>query len=1372
MSDDHDSLPSGPLGDRRRAPVPGPRHEPGKTHESFVERLSSRFGGEIDPGVDLQRVDDDEPTADARSSLELVRKLVQGGGGLRYEVKREIARGGMGTILRVWDDDLRRNLAMKVLHAKERSGEDSDATTVDREKLGRFLEEAQITGQLDHPGIVPVHDLGIDDRGRCYFTMRLVRGRELKDVLDDTREGNGGWTRTKALSLLLKVCETMAFAHAKGVVHRDLKPSNVMVGRYGEVYVMDWGLARIVGQPDKHDLRLRKPEEQSSLSLVRTVRKDESEEDPDSPLVTMDGDVVGTPSFMAVEQAQGRLEEVGPRSDVYSLGAILYYMLTGKAPYVEKGERVSPHTVLNRVLSGPPEPVAKLARNQPAELIAICEKAMSREAARRYASMEEVADDLQAYIEDRVVSAYEGGSLAEFKKWVVRNRGVATALCGMVLLAFASALGFAFQKQKRVTELAGQQARVNEAREAAVDSAKAAESSAKQARENLELARQRERESKENYDLAEEKRREAERSGYAANMTAADYSLRLDDVEEARVRLSAANSLLREWEWWYLHLRAYPALLTIDRYRSRPVDQIEWSADGRTLYVLSRDGLKIIDARDGTELTRAVVSLPMVAATTLGAITPMRMSLSPDETRVVMVGVDSNVRVYDLASGERTLQMPSQREVVGHGARTSTVAFSPDGRSIASGGDNGSVLLWDADGELQRRFPFHSGAVTDLAWSSDSTRFATASADGTIRVWDAASGQQAAQLLGHQGAVRGVVWDDSGRELFSGGADGIVNRWSVESASLIASFAGHRDAVCALDHDPVSGKLVTCSDDRTIRVWDLERGEVSILLGSQAQVLDASFSPDGALIFSSAEDGLIKQWDSRGDLTTTEFELHEAEVTSTAFRGDGELVASGDAAGEIVLWDALAGEPLRRLRGHEGAIVEIAFDPTGEFLYSASTDGTVRRWSSSTGALDGLFVHDSPVTGLLVLPDGNRILTAAGDRMVRVYEAESQLLVREFQGYRSPLSNLSLHPDGEIFAGTYRNYLVMNRLDGTPSTEEFPPLHGQSPFHDAAFTPNGEFLLTALSRGDVIKWPFDVKSSAAVRKRDHLQVAGAIAVHPAGRRFASGSSDGTIRIRDVDTIESILTLSWPRASITTLAYSPDGLRLLAGTKEGWIRAWETGDLHKRRRRWIELHRLRESARPLVERLFDERFTVREVRNALQQDRSMTEEERQAALRLANLRGDDPRLLYERTLAEVLVTGNDPQVYAHAMNRAEAAHAMEGGGSIPAVMLSLGVAQYRMGLEREALASLDRAKELSDTNQVLEEPKSKPLTAPEDSIRLLFLAMAHARTGRENLARVALSEAQETIHNHPDLASYRARLVDLVTEAEAMLGVPE
>jgi serine/threonine protein kinase len=197
----------------------------------------------------------------------------------RYQLEGEVAHGGMAAILKVWDDDLRRHLAMKVMLGPR--GDPSDMTdptwadpspSVNEKRLARFLEEAQVTSQLDHPGIVPVHELGLDSRGRVYFTMKLVKGHDFKQILEWTKQQKEGWNETRALGILLRVCEAMAFAHSKGVIHRDLKPGNLMVGKFGEAYVMDWGLAKVIGNEDRKDLRPRSEPRRRAVSSAAIAR--------------------------------------------------------------------------------------------------------------------------------------------------------------------------------------------------------------------------------------------------------------------------------------------------------------------------------------------------------------------------------------------------------------------------------------------------------------------------------------------------------------------------------------------------------------------------------------------------------------------------------------------------------------------------------------------------------------------------------------------------------------------------------------------------------------------------------------------------------------------------------------------------------------------------------------------------------------------------------------------------------------------------------------------------------------------------------------------------------------------------------------------
>lgn len=404
-----------------------------RAHTTLQARLARHFGPGLDPAVALQP---DEGATGAPS--EIPKRVARQGA--RYELRAEIARGGMGVIVKVWDRDVRRHSAMKVALSRTREGAPDPTKPADRLVIARFLEEAQITGQLEHPGIAPVHEIGVDDQSRVYFTMPLIRGRDLKQVIELARAGREGWNRTRALGVFLKICEAVGYAHSRRVLHRDLKPGNVMVGRFGETYVMDWGLARVLDREDGRDLRLQ-PLPEQSLSAVHTDRRDELAASPDSPLITMDGQVVGTPSYMSPEQARGAVDAVGPRSDVYSIGAMLYQLLCGEMPYVPAGVKVTPHTVLAALLHGPPRPVREIDPDAPAELVDICEKAMSIEAERRYATALELARDIEAYLGDRPVAAHEPSLGYALELVYRRNRAVTlTTAAALLVLIVVGAL--------------------------------------------------------------------------------------------------------------------------------------------------------------------------------------------------------------------------------------------------------------------------------------------------------------------------------------------------------------------------------------------------------------------------------------------------------------------------------------------------------------------------------------------------------------------------------------------------------------------------------------------------------------------------------------------------------------------------------------------------------------------------------------------------------------------------------------------------------------------------------------------------------------------------------------------------------------------
>ncbi len=1350
-------------------------------HLSFVQRLRQRFGKVVDPQINLQEHEEEEAgegegarqgDSPSSSSRGLYHKLSrQPALGPRYRVIQEIARGGMGTVLRVWDDDLRRNMAMKVMLGPadvEGQPEVEGTPRVDDEKLGRFLEEAQITGQLDHPGIVPVHSLGIDERGRIYFTMRLVRGRELKEVLDLARTGGENWTLTKALALILKVCEAMAFAHSKGVVHRDLKPANVMVGRFGETYVMDWGLARVLGRHDTHDMRLKPAEDPSALSLVRTVRKDESLSNPESPLVTMDGDVVGTPSFMSPEQAQGKLEEVGSRSDVYSLGAILYYMLTGRAPYVKPGERVSPHTVLNRVLQGPPVPVGKLAKDAPGELVAICEKAMAHDTQQRYASMLEVADDIQAFLEGRVVRAYEGGAIAEFRKWVARNRAMAAAIAAMALIVLASAFGFAYQKSRQVRRIQNEQSLTETAKHEAEQNLKKAESNARQAQENLDLALDRKGEADRNAAISEQNMRLARASGYMANVIAAEFCLRLHDVVEARRRLAECDTELRSWEWKHLDLRTHMALRSFDFGRT-VIDGVAFGATADSFVAVSRAGrVRVVDAATGEVLPPDDIVVDLTATFQTLPINRRGLDVARDGSRVLLFGMDQTARAYDLRTGQRVAD--ALEASTGHEQRVTSGAFSPDGRLFATGDAGGGLLLCDgATGSVARRLQGHGREVTALAWSPDSARFASASADDTLRVWSASTGELEFVLRGHQDDVLDVAWSPDGKRIASGGADHTVILWGVEGGVLERSLHGHEEAVNAVDFHPQGEGLLSGSDDQTLRLWDLvDQGSV-VLHGHQGPILQAGFSPDGRLIVTSSADNTIKVWDAAGDLSSTVLDDVRAAVLCAAYHPGGERLVTGHHNHQLVVWDALSGEVLQVLRGHESHVSAVAISPDGKTVLSGAGDKTARLWDLESGReLLSLGPHDKWVETVAFAPDGTWLATGTGAGGIYVYDAKNGELLRKLEGQRRWINALAVSPDGKLIAAGGGDRMISVWRDFGPQAFLELTALDRGGIKDLAFGPDGRLYSAGTTDPNVRVWDLQSDQPVLILK-GHEGTVTSLAVSSDGTRVVTGATDQTVRVWDAFSGGSLLVLPGHQAEIMEVLFSPDDSRILSASRDMTARLWESGDVERRRAARMRARELREQAEPLVEALFADHFFLQDVELNLRAAPRLDEELRATCLRLARLQGDDPALLDRLTRQVVLRPGLERAGYEQALRRALAACSLD--REHPWLLSTLGIAQYRAGDYAAAVETLRAAQELDEQNagnQRSGRTKDSPFDEEETVLLLTYRAMAEHHAGDPAMAVKCFADARECdarsgVHEHSASAAMA------LDEARALVG---
>ncbi len=337
----------------------------------------------------------------------------------RYRIQEELGRGAEGSVFRAHDVDLGRTLAIKVMHSSAIGVDTRGVRRAELARVVRFLSEASATAKLDHPGIVPVHDVGVDVHGRLFFTMKLVVGRRLDEIFERAWRRGDGWDTGRLVHVLLRVCEAVQFAHSRGVVHRDLKPSNVLVGDFGEVYVMDWGLA----------LDLATTRERTSPHEAQRTSSGSSPP-------------VGTAPYLAPEQARGDIDAVDERADVYALGALLYHFLARRPPYVVPGERVARGELVRRVVNGAPSDLRELGLRAPRELVAISRRAMEREPSARYASAAALASDLVAFQQFRKGQAWRDGVGALVVK-AVRRQPAVTALLVLVtmpLLALVASL--------------------------------------------------------------------------------------------------------------------------------------------------------------------------------------------------------------------------------------------------------------------------------------------------------------------------------------------------------------------------------------------------------------------------------------------------------------------------------------------------------------------------------------------------------------------------------------------------------------------------------------------------------------------------------------------------------------------------------------------------------------------------------------------------------------------------------------------------------------------------------------------------------------------------------------------------------------------
>jgi WD40 repeat protein/tRNA A-37 threonylcarbamoyl transferase component Bud32 len=1003
-------------------------------------------------------------------------KLPQIGG---YDVEGILGRGGMGIVYRARHQKLNRIVALKMLVA---------GPYASPQEVARFVRESQAVAELQHPNIVQVHDVG-DLDGRPYFTMEFVEGGSLAQALAGAPQA-----ARYAARLVATLAGAVHLAHIKGIIHRDLKPANILLARDGSPKIADFGLARHVdGDP----------------GLTRSDAR------------------VGTPSYMAPEQALGKLGTVGLSVDIYALGAILYEMLTGRPPFRAETAIETERQVIT-VEAAPP---SRLNTNVPRDLETICLKCLHKDPSRRYSTAVELADDLDRFLAGQPVQARPVGLMERVYRWGTRHRGAVAALLGFASLLSLIVVGSLwaaahFRKLAREKgDLADQKGRLAVEKEREREKAVVAE------KREAGLRRQSETQGK-----------ELRRNLYLTEMNLAGQAAYLPSglgrVNELLARWGQERPDLRNWEWYFLNSLCHRCLVTWTGH-AQGVHNVAWNKSGARLASAGADRIVCIwNASDERPPLRLIGHGREV----------LEVAWSPDSKRLATASWDGTVRIWDTTTGTEIFRFP------GHTAEVFSVAWSPDGNWIASGGNDRSIRIWNAvDGTSRVILNGHEGTVTSLDWSPDSLRLASSARDTTVRVWDVAAGTTMHTLTAHNNWVNHVTWSADGARLASASNDRTLRIWDPDKGQELLRLSGHQQGVSSVAWSPDGAHLASSSDDQTVKVWDAATGtEEFSLRGHAAPLTTVAWNPKGNQIASAGYDRMIKIWDASAGPETPALKYHESPIQSLAWcQRDSALCASADAAGYIKIWDTARHTVRRTWRADSHQVRSVCWHPAGIRLAAASGNGAIRIWNVASEnepvVLDG---HDGVVTSVAWSPDGRRLASGGFDRTIRIWDSTTGNIVRVIKNHQHSVYTVAWSPNGQRLASASGDRTA--KIWDVATGEEVLCYRGHpSEVVTVAWNPDGTTLASAGYDQTVHLWNAATAQRTATLRGHSTHVA-QVVWKPDGTRLASAGRDGTVKIWDTATGREALTLESHTSQVNAVAWSPDGMIMASAGEDQQI----------------------------------------------------------------------------------------------------------------------------------------------------------------------------------------------------------------------------